>query len=643
VAASDINYRRFFDINALAGVRVEDPEVFEETHSMVFRLVREGRIQGLRIDHIDGLADPEGYAKALQNAVGPGFYVLVEKILEPGENLRPWPVAGTTGYDVLNLIDGLFVETRNADAFERLYREHSELEGRYNALLREAKSEILETSFASELEVLVSDLKRIAESDRRTRDYTSYAMRQALVEIVARFPVYRTYITEGELDREDRALIENTIRAAKRRSALPDLTVHDFIASAVLGGIETEGAGRTDPDLVRRFRRRFQQLTGPVMAKSLEDTLFYRYVRLLSLNEVGGDPAHFGGTLPAFHRANAERMEAWPDAMIASATHDTKRGEDARGRLHALSEMPEDWRDAVELFESIAAPHVQALDGEEAPDANDRYLILQALLGAWPVELLDERTAPEAADAFRERIEGFVLKALREAKRHTSWVHGNEAYENAATALVGALLDPEGAFLRELRPLARRLAFLGMLNGLARTALKTTLPGVPDIYQGTEFWDYSLVDPDNRRPVDYDARLRGLEGGGAMPDLLRHWRDGRVKQALLARILTDRAAHPALYADGDYRPVEAPDGVVAYARSLGDDALVVAVPRLLAGRIEGETLPAPGELWGDAALPLPGGVWRDILTGREVQARDGRVPLAELFGDFPIALLRARA
>jgi (1->4)-alpha-D-glucan 1-alpha-D-glucosylmutase len=336
-------------------------------------------------------------------------------------------------------------------------------------------------------------------------------------------------------------------------------------------------------------------------------------------------------------------MEAWPDAMIASATHDTKRGEDARGRLHALSEMPEDWREAVELFESIAAPHVQALDGEEAPDANDRYLILQALLGAWPVELLDERTEPKAADAFRERIESFVLKALREAKRHTSWVHGNEAYENAATALVGALLDPEGAFLRELRPLARRLAFLGMLNGLARTALKTTLPGVPDIYQGTEFWDYSLVDPDNRRPVDYDARLRGLERGGAMSDLLRHWRDGRVKQALLARVLADRAAHPALYADGDYRPIEAPEGVVAYARSLGDDALIVAVPRLLAGRVEGETLPAAGELWGDAGLPVPRGAWRDILSDREVDARDGTVPFAELFGDFPIALLRPRA
>jgi (1->4)-alpha-D-glucan 1-alpha-D-glucosylmutase len=644
VAASDINYRRFFDINALAGVRVEDPGVFEETHAMVFRLVREGRIQGLRIDHIDGLADPEGYARALQGAVGPGFYVLVEKILEPGEDLRPWPVAGTTGYDVLNLIDGIFVETRNADAFDRLYREHADLQGRYNALLREAKTEILETSFASELEVLVSDLKRIADSDRRTRDYTAYAMRQALVEIVARFPVYRSYITEGEPSSEDRALIEGTIRAAKRRSALPDLTVHDFIASALLGGIETEAPGRTNPDLVRRFRRRFQQLTGPVMAKSLEDTLFYRYVRLLSLNEVGGDPAHFGGTVQDFHRANAARLEAWPYGMIASATHDTKRGEDARGRLHALSEIPQAWLEALERFESLAAPHVQAIDGEEAPDSNDRYLLLQALLGAWPPELLDEAASADAVEGFRERIEGFLLKALREAKRHTSWVHGNEAYENAATALIGALLEPEGPFLRELRPLARRLAFQGMLTGLARTALKLTLPGVPDIYQGTEFWDLSLVDPDNRRPVDYEARMQALDSNAAPADLVASWRDGRVKQALVARILRDRAAHPVLYADGSYEPLDGEhEEVVSFYRRHADEALVLVVPRLLASRSEGEELPVGPGFWGEARHPLPAGSWRDILTDRDVNAGEDGVPLAELFSDFPIALLRKGA
>ncbi|MDQ4135704.1 MAG: malto-oligosyltrehalose synthase, partial [Pseudomonadota bacterium] len=599
--------------------------------------------QGLRIDHIDGLADPEGYAKALQHAVGPGFYVVVEKILEPGEDLRPWPVAGTTGYDVLNLIDGVFVETRNAEAFERIYRDRTDLEGRYGALLREAKTEILQTSFASELEVLVSDLKRIADADRRTRDYTAYAMRQALSEIIARFPVYRSYIAGDEPSAEDRALVEETIAKAKRRSALPDLTLHDFIAAALLGGIETNAPGRPDPELVRRFRRRFQQLTGPVMAKSLEDTLFYRYVRLLSLNEVGGDPAHFGGTVEDFHRANADRVSSWPNAMIATATHDTKRGEDARARLNALSEMPDVWRDALERFERIAAPHVASHDGEEAPDANDRYMLFQALLGAWPVELLEEEAPREAADAFRQRIEEYLLKALREAKRHTSWVHGNEAYESAATGLLTALLDPGGAFLTEFRPLARRLAGLGMLNGLARTALKATLPGVPDIYQGTEFWDLSLVDPDNRRPVDYDARMRALERSEPLPQLLRSWRDGRVKQGLLARLLADRAATPSLYADGAYQPLQAKGdkarNVLAFVRSCGTESLAVVAPRLVASIADGEAMPLGG-VWGDTVLPLAPGRWRNILTDAIVEPGERGCDLGELFADFPIAILR---
>ncbi|HEY8381038.1 MAG TPA: malto-oligosyltrehalose synthase [Microvirga sp.] len=642
VAASDINYRRFFDINGLAGLRVEDPEVFERTHETIFRLVREGRIQGLRIDHIDGLADPEGYTRALQGAVGPGFYIVVEKILEPGEPLRPWPIAGTTGYDVLNLIDGLFVDPAAADTFERIYRAFSGMEGRYGTLLRQAKSEILEISFASELEVLTSDLKRLADADRKTRDYTIYAIRRALIEIVARFPVYRTYLGEGETTPEDRQLLEDTVESAKRWSALPDRTVHDFIASSLLLDQNAETPSGTAPDLVRRFRRRFQQLTGPVMAKSLEDTLFYRYVRLLSLNEVGGDPHHFGMQPEEFHRLNAERARSWPHAMIGTATHDTKRGEDARARLNALSEMPEVWAQALDTWRSIAAPYLD--NGQEtAPDANDQYLILQALLGAWPMELLGDETDPGAVDDFRERIEGFVLKALREAKRHTSWVHTDEAYENAALGLVRGLLDPASPFLAEFRPLARRLAFAGMVTSLARTALKATLPGVPDIYQGTDFWDLSLVDPDNRRPVDYGSREKALAAETAAADLMSHWSDGRIKQRLLAAILEDRAAAPGLYASSDYQPLK-PQGpqrarLVAFARGAGGERLVVAVPRLVASLTEGDALPV-GDVWGDTAVPLPEGTWRDVVTGRSVEG--GRaVPVAELFDGVPLSILRS--
>lgn len=640
VAASDINYRRFFDINSLAGLRVEDREVLSRTHALIFRLVREGRVQGLRIDHIDGLADPEGYVRALQEAVGPGFYIVVEKILEPGEALRSWPIAGTTGYEVLNLIDGISVETRNAAAFDRIYRGHADVSGRYGAQLRAAKAEILESSFASELEVLVSDLKRIADADRRTRDYTMLSLRRALVEIIARFPVYRSYLGEGEPAGEDRDLVERSVAKAKSGSVLPDLTVHDFVAGVLLGSGAT---ARQSADLVSRFRRRFQQLTGPVMAKSLEDTLFYRYVRLIALNEVGGDPNLFGGSLEAFHAANAARAASWPDTMIATATHDTKRGEDARARLLALSEMPEDWAEALDRFEAIAAQSCVEIDGERAPDANDRILLLQSILGAWPFELLGEDEPPEVCEAFRERIQAFFLKALREAKRRTSWVHVNEAYEAAASRLCEALLSPGCVFLDAFRPLARRLAADGIVTGLCRTVLKATLPGVPDIYQGTEFWDLALVDPDNRRAVDYQRRVEALKAGLRLDDLTGRLQDGHVKQAVLARLLSDRVRSPALYADGDYVPVPVhgvmAGHVVSFSRTRGEDQLLVAVSRLPDSLGAAERWPVGEDVWSDTALAVPQGAWRDIVTGASIVS-DGSARLADLFAILPFAVLR---
>jgi (1->4)-alpha-D-glucan 1-alpha-D-glucosylmutase len=643
MAASDINYRRFFDINGLAGLRVEEPEIFARAHETVFRLVREGRVDGLRIDHIDGLADPKAYVEALQREVGPGFYVAVEKILEPGESLRRWPIAGTTGYDVLNLLDGVFVDTQAEAAFDALYRRVTDSERSYGALLRGAKTEVLETSFASELEVLVSDLKRIADSDRHTRDLAVNALRRALVEIIARFPVYRSYLDEDDPDPEDLRLIGDAIDKAKRRSVLPDRTVHDFVRDVLLGAIATEGPGRPDAELVRRFRRRFQQLTGPVMAKSLEDTLFYRYVRLLPLNEVGGDPGRFGLSVAAFHGEIASRARDWPDAMTATATHDTKRGEDARARLLALTELPREWAAAVERFEVITEPLLAELDEMRAPDANDRYLLLQAILGAWPNELLGEGLDAEAIESFRRRIEEYAVKALREAKRHTSWVNVSEPYEAAATTLVSALIRPESAFLAELRPLARRLAYAGMITGLARAVLKCTLPGVPDIYQGTETWDLSLVDPDNRRPVDYAARAAALDGGGDLAEALRSWPDGRVKQQVLRRLLADRAQAPRLYAEGGYEPLgaqgERSRHVLAFRRSHAGDDLIVAVPRLALSLAPSESPPLGAETWRDAVLPAPGGAWRNVLTGAEIRGEDG-LALRELFSAFPIAVLR---
>jgi len=637
-ASSDINYRRFFEVNDLAGLRVEIPKIFDRSHELVFRLIEEGRIHGLRIDHIDGLADPEGYVRALQRKVGPGFYIVVEKILEPGEELRPWPIAGTSGYDALNLIDGVLVDTDAGGTFERIYREASNLSGSYDALLHEAKTGITENSFASELGVLVSNIKKIADADRRTRDYTAFALRQALVDIITAFPVYRSYLGEGEPAAEDLALIETTVESAKRLSPLPDRTVHDFIAAVLLGRSHP-----VDPADIKRFRRMFQQLTGPVMAKSLEDTLFYRYARLIALNEVGGDPGHFGLPLAEFHGINEERASAWPHAMIATTTHDTKRGEDARGRLLALSEMPEQWEETLDLWREVASAHLSECNGAQAPDANDQMILLQSLLGAWPLELLDG-TDSEHLNSFRERMEGFVTKALREAKRHTSWVNPNEGYENATLALVRALIDRDGRFIERFRPLARRLAFLGMLNGLSRTILKMTLPGVPDIYQGSEFWDFSLVDPDNRRPVDYEARMRALGEDEPLESLLANWQDGRIKQHIITRLLHDRLAAPSPYSEGDYKPLEVQgshaDRLVAFTRQHGSGTLAVVVPRLWAAFAPDDRLPLDRSIWQDTTCALPEGGWLNVLTGEDIMAEGSGQKIGDLLVSTPFAVFR---
>jgi len=644
VASSDINYRRFFDIDGLAGLRIEDPEVFRAAHETVFGLVRDGLVQGLRIDHVDGLADPAGYLAALQEELGPGFYLVVEKILEPGERLREWPVAGTTGYETLNLIDGLFVDSGAGGMFERIYRRATGIEGSYGRLLQDAKSTILQTSFASELEGLTGVLREIADADRHTRDFSAVALRRALIEIIARFPVYRSYLDGRAAATADRALIAGTVARAKRATGLPDGSAHDFIARLL---IPSGGDRGVDPARLARFRTRFQQLTGPVTAKSLEDTLFYRYVRLIALNEVGGDPGGFGVPPGRFHAAAAERAEAWPHALIATATHDTKRGEDARARLLALSEMPADWLRAWTRWRRVAAPHLTEIGGEAAPDANDQYMLFQAILGAWPFDLMDETADPAAIERFRERMAEYAAKALRESKRHTSWMNVDDDYEAAANRLLAGLLAPDAPFLATFRPLVRRLARLGAATGLARTVLKCTLPGVPDIYQGTEFWDFSLVDPDNRRPVDFAARDAALEQNGDPASLLEHWRDGRVKQAVLTRLLRLRSERPRLFAEGDYTPLPVAGGqaehVVAFARGTPRERLAVVVPRLVARLVGPDELAPPAAAFAGTTVTLPPGRWRNILadsaSAESTQIAGGSADCAELFAGFPVVVL----
>ncbi|MGU3359824.1 malto-oligosyltrehalose synthase [Methylobacterium sp. M6A4_1b] len=652
IAASDINYRRFFDVNGLAGLRVEKSDVFQRSHETIFHHIEAGRIDGLRIDHIDGLADPLGYARALQAAIGPGFYVVVEKILEPGERLRPWPVAGTTGYDVLNQLDGILVAKGKRAEIRSLYESRAQFDEPYKFMLRAAKAEILEISFTSELEVMTSDLKAVADADRRTRDFSVNAIRRALIEIIARFPTYRSYLPgdldESDVEDEDIRLIETAVKKAKRWSALPDRSVHDFAADTMLGRIDVTGPGRPDPEVILRFRRRFQQLTGPVMAKSLEDTLFYRFTELLALNEVGGDPGEYGIDAEHFHMLQAARARDWPNAMITTATHDTKRGEDARSRLLALSEIPQDWEVAWGTWTNLAKPHLTVIDKEPAPDANDQWMFFQAILGAWPLELL-EADDVAAIEDFRDRLDAYAEKALRESKRRSSWVNVDEGYEGAVHALFAQLIAPGSAFLAQLRPFAKRLAHLGMIAGLGRTVLKVTLPGLPDTYQGTEFWDFSFVDPDNRRPVDYPALTRALEEGMPAADLLAHWTDGRVKQATLAKLLADRAARPSFYADADYQalPASGPraDHVIAFTRSdatTGEGDLLVAVPRLVSGLV-GDAIWSGDAFAGTDIAVMSGSAWTDLVTGDELVSEDGRIELGRAFARLPyVALKRVR-
>ncbi|WP_158809861.1 malto-oligosyltrehalose synthase [Beijerinckia sp. L45] len=635
VAASDVNYRRFFDIDGLAGVRIEKPAVFERVHELVFDLVERGLIQGLRIDHIDGLADPKAYAQDLQRAVGPNFYIVAEKILEPGEELRDWPLAGTTGYEMLNLIDGVFVDSSVEAAFDRIYKETTGFTQSYEQALDAAKTQVLLESFSSELESLVSDMKRIADANRLTRDYSVNAIRVALADLVSAFPVYRTYITPTSMAREDRTLVVDVVNDAKAATALPDRGVHDFIGSVLLGTLPTGRPGQASAALVNRFRRRFQQLTGPVMAKSLEDTLFYRYVRFLALNEVGGEPSRFGISLDAFHASNVERAATWPHALTASATHDTKRGEDARARLLSLSESPELWQEVLAIWKAEAGVLVE-------PDLNDQYMLLQSIIGAWPIELLETDDA-SVLDALRERLFAYIPKALREAKRHSKWIEPNEVYEGAAKDLVARLLSDGSRFIETMRPLLQDIAQRGMLISLARTVLKCTVPGVPDFYQGTGLWDFSLVDPDNRRPVDYAQRDSMLASSASATDLLAGWQDGAIKLQTIAKLLADRQAHRAFYANADYQPLLASgpgaEKILAFTRSESGQTLVVIVPRLSGKGRARAVMPVGSTCWQDTALVLPVGRWTNVVDDTQVDAT-GPIAVAKLLSTLPFAVLR---
>ncbi|WP_027134972.1 malto-oligosyltrehalose synthase [Geminicoccus roseus] len=651
VAGDDINYRRFFNINELAGLRIELPDLFDHAHRLVFRLLRDGVIDGLRIDHVDGLFDPKQYVERLRRKALDGaseqrpFYLVVEKILSHHESLRDdWAIEGTTGYEYLNLLTGVLVDPAAEEAFTQVYAEFAGAKEPFHEVVRNCKIRIMQTEMASELTVLARDAARVARQNRRTADFTQNILERALREIIACFPVYRTYLTlEGDFGEADQRDLSWAMAQARRHRPDLDKSVFDFCEAMLSGSLVAEPKSGFSRYAVLRCAMKFQQLSGPVMAKGLEDTAFYRFNRFVALNEVGGHPDRFGTTLAAFHRANQVRAENWPQAMLSSSTHDTKRGEDTRARLVALSELPEEWQRQVQAWSRILRARRGDVEGHAPPDRNDEYLFYQLLLGAWPVELLSGPIDQDAIDTLRERLKGAMTKSVREAKLHSSWTAPDAAYEEALLGFVDDALDTErsGAFLDQFRPFAEKVAALGAVNTLVQTVLKLTSPGVPDLYQGTDLWDLSLVDPDNRRPVDYGQRRTFLEEiapaldrdrAGTMRALFADWKDARFKLATVQTLLDDRRRRPGLYAEGSYEGLAAKgadaERVCAFVRRHEQELLVVVAARF------------PGRGTSvDATLPEIAGQGRvrDLLTGRELSLDSLR--LDEVLADLPVAVL----
>jgi (1->4)-alpha-D-glucan 1-alpha-D-glucosylmutase len=690
VAGEEINYRRFFDVNGLAAIRMEDPRVFGEAHRLVLALVRDGLATGLRIDHPDGLYAPHAYFRRLQalhllerarlaaeragrrldrptaalllerlfESLEAGriprrpLHVVVEKIVIAPERLpETWDVDGTSGYEFLALVNGLFVDPRAVRTFDGIWARVSGRREEFREVVAEKKRLVMSSSMAGEVNMLAHRLNRISETNRRTRDFTLNELTRALVEVVSLFPVYRTYVTRrGEIDERDRSVVEQTIARARRRSPVVDPSIYDFLRDVLLQR-HPEGLTEAEKAEWLEFTLKLQQVTGPVTAKAVEDTAFYTYGRLLSLNEVGGSPERFGASPADVHALLAERRESSPGSLSATSTHDTKRSEDVRVRIDALTELPAEWRSAVVRWGRQNAPLRGGDEAHPAPDRRDELLLYQTLVGAFPDEGIVPGTPAHAA--FVARIVAYMEKALREAKVHTSWTNPDEGYEAGVRSFVeGILASPP--FLAELAALAGRVARAGRISSLAQVALKCTAPGVPDVYQGCELWDLSLVDPDNRRPVDFDLRARSLEGldaelargPEARAGLARALSSaeglatGRAKLLLLRVALHLRRAEPALFRDGDYRPLDADgplaDRVFAFSRAVAGRALACAVPRLVLAPLEagGGSVRWEGDLTLPPALPRR---WRDAVTGA---LREGpRLPLAALFSDFPVALL----
>jgi (1->4)-alpha-D-glucan 1-alpha-D-glucosylmutase len=669
LADEEINYRRFFTISDLIGMRVEDPAVFEATHQFILKLVHEGKVTGLRVDHVDGLCDPLGYLERLAERARTPVpsqtdgrsrsrpYVVVEKILTGDETLpRDWPVCGTIGYDSLNDINHVFVDMDGLKALGQMYAKRTGSKAVFRDVAYAGKHLVIRTLFGGEMRSLGHQLGRLAEQDRYVRDLPVRELERALVEVTACFPVYRTYIRSAELSGRDRRYVERAVAEAKLRNASVSLQVFEFVRKVLL----LENPSYLDDqqrDARLRFVMRWQQFTGPIMAKGVEDTALYVYNRLVSLNEVGSEAELPSDPVQAFHRRMSLRQTRWPWAMNASSTHDAKRGEDVRARLNVLSEMPDRWEMKVELWSSLNGVHVDTLEGRPVPDHNEEYLLYQTMLGAWPAEKKD---VPD----FGKRLEAYTIKAAREAKVHTRWTQPEVKREQYLVNFIRRILNPlaENGFLQDFLSFQQEISLYGILNGLAQTVLKITIPGVPDFYQGTELWDLSLVDPDNRRPVDFRQRMELLkqidsfERQAEVPvkDLSHLWQDGRIKLFVIARSLALRRRNPALFLKGEYIPLHGTERgarhVCAFARRRAGKWVVAAVPRLITKLVNPGDAPVGSSVWQNSVLSLPDGApeqWTNVLTGEILHAsrsdEGSIIELAKVFWSCPVALLTGGA
>jgi (1->4)-alpha-D-glucan 1-alpha-D-glucosylmutase len=589
----------------------------------------------------------------------PPCYVVVEKILSEGETLpEHWPIYGSTGYDFLAVLNGIFIDQSNERALTDLYVRFTRTRQGFSDLVYETKQLIMQVSLSSEINVLAHQLNQLSERNRHARDFTLNSLAHAIQAVIACFPVYRTYIDDNGITTRDQAIIEAAVRQAKRKNPATDITVFDYLRDVLLLRYP-DAASETEREEQRSFVFKFQQCTSPVTAKGIEDTAFYRYHRLTSLNEVGGSPGQFGTSLASFHQENQQRLSRWPGALLATSTHDTKRSEDVRARINVLSELPREWRTLVNQWSRQHRKWKTKVDGQPAPDRNTDYLLYQTALGAWPLATMNA----EDAVAFKGRIQAYMAKATKESKEYTSWINPNDAYDAALQTFVGRVLD-DFLVRDDFRRFCRKITQYGMYNSLSQTLLKCTVPGVPDIYQGTELWDFSLVDPDNRRPVDYQLRqqlLHALQqhiaaaGEDLRPlaaELLAQREDGRVKLYVTHRILHFRREHPELFLRGEYLPlaVVGPTGhsACAFARHHNGQTILVVVPRLLTRVIPDPTKPPVGaEVWADSWVNVPEEwhhqCFRNVLTGETLQPTAGnggwRISLSEIFASFPVAVL----